>query len=268
MGQCALPRVFQPTLPARGATRRGRLRWRTAPHFNPRSPHGERLRARLRLQPCRIFQPTLPARGATSRHTSTLAIPARYFNPRSPHGERRSAIPQVTPSFISTHAPRTGSDVLRVLHKRLFRRFQPTLPARGATLVYCNTDTIPFLFQPTLPARGATCCCWFRKDLSQDFNPRSPHGERHNDEVNWSFDTLFQPTLPARGATALITMEAVTAPHFNPRSPHGERQHAPAPSVARSLFQPTLPARGATDLYRRIKAADTISTHAPRTGSD
>ena len=35
---------FQSTLPARGATRCGWLSQKSAQHFNPRSPHGERLR--------------------------------------------------------------------------------------------------------------------------------------------------------------------------------------------------------------------------------
>ena len=56
---------FQPTLPARGATRRfGALLGATA-DFNPRSPHGERPRAGDERGGGKAFQPTLPARGAT-----------------------------------------------------------------------------------------------------------------------------------------------------------------------------------------------------------
>ena len=57
-----------------------------------------------------------------------------YFNPRSPHGER----------------PTHGSGRAAAL-----AAFQPTLPARGATiesLVWVGDTS----FQPTLPARGAT----------------------------------------------------------------------------------------------------------------
>ena len=79
--------------------------------FNPRSPHGERLRVPVPAASTpRVFQPTLPARGATPadgqgcrRHTN--------FNPRSPHGERpRGRLLIRRRSGISTHAPRTGSD--------------------------------------------------------------------------------------------------------------------------------------------------------------
>ena len=100
---------FQSTLPARGATQsvhRGRA---SHPHFNPRSPHGERRRgncfsflqmvfqstlpARGATTPpagtacASVFQSTLPARGATRFHRITVA--GKHFNPRSPHGERR-----------------------------------------------------------------------------------------------------------------------------------------------------------------------------------
>ena len=145
--------TFQSTLPARGATnlklgyggtqkisihapRTGSNRTSSSifpgrPHFNPRSPHGERRKVlanwdndliisihaprtgsdrnmAVRAYPEKIFQSTLPARGATrsaTRSSSSLTfqstLPARGatqrfpmridnrdFNPRSLHGER------------------------------------------------------------------------------------------------------------------------------------------------------------------------------------
>ena len=123
--------------------------------------------------------------------------------------------------------------------------FQSTLPARGATLTLMLSSNAA-RFQSTLPARGATvrfkkCCTnW------QDFNPRSPHGERRR---------------RARSGR--------NRAYFNPRSPHGERPagtrkntatcgisiHAPrtgsdaieaADDLVEWAFQSTLPARGAT----------------------
>ena len=82
-------------------------------------------------------------------------------------------------------------------------------------------------------------------DSNQDFNPRSPHGER--------------PPRRARGWPAF---------HFNPRSPHGERRRAKFASQSRSRFQSTLPARGATAFPARRCSFLSISIHAPRTGSD
>ena len=56
------------------------------------------------------FQPTLPARGATIRDGAVRVS-----------------------KYISTHAPRTGSDTRRSRKSSARKRFQPTLPARGAT---------------------------------------------------------------------------------------------------------------------------------------
>ena len=126
--------LFQPTLPARGATASARTGDRFAPHFNPRSPHGERrLMKIVKMNPAAAFQPTLPARGATSPH-----CPNRIGSPISTHAPRTGSDSQGQAPrgnlAISTHAPRTGSDSFRVLHRHMQTAFQPTLPARGATM--------------------------------------------------------------------------------------------------------------------------------------
>ena len=170
--------AFQSTLPARGATcraldvygRRGAISIH-APRtgsdmrreiarlsdedFNPRSPHGERRRRCFNRPGKSIFQSTLPARGAT-------------FN----------AYETINRNRISIHAPRTGSDLSAKSTANPPLAFQSTLPARGAT----SADGV-FLqhspFQSTLPARGATAPPKHGSTRIPDFNPRSPHGERH-----------------------------------------------------------------------------------------
>ena len=148
------------------------------PHFNPRSPHGER------------------------RRPPAAANLSGYFNPRSPHGERPYDLSYyVLHQEISIHAPRTGSDIR--LTKTICRPnigFQSTLPARGATPTHdfqscalhisihaprTGSDVFVLsqlrrlrIFQSTLPARGATC----RKTRN-------------------ALPAAFQSTLPARGAT-------------------------------------------------------------------
>ena len=101
-------------------------------------------------------------------------------------------------------------------------RFQPTLPARGATILI-NPAARKEIFQPTLPARGATCaesaldptklisthaprtgsdqCLGICAVNRRYFNPRSPHGARLQRDYHGALDIVFQPTLPARGAT-------------------------------------------------------------------
>ena len=58
-------------------------------NFNPRSPHGERRFIPTTTERLLSFQSTLPARGATCMILPG-AIDGGDFNPRSPHGERPS----------------------------------------------------------------------------------------------------------------------------------------------------------------------------------
>ena len=128
----------------------------------------------------------------------------RNFNPRSPHGERHPC----------------------AVHKRHARgRFQPTLPARGATRGAAQAHT--GLHISTHAPRTGSDPPWVRGRISSPghFNPRSPHGERR--KVGWvsgEFSKKFQPTLPARGATLRRPSAGRGRDYFNPRSPHGERQ--------------------------------------------
>ena len=79
---------------------------------------------------------------------------------------------------ISIHAPREGSD--------------------GSQLrMTSRTDG----FQSTLPARGATARRPLGSGGSDDFNPRSPRGERQITASLRQATWRFQSTLPARGAT-------------------------------------------------------------------
>ncbi len=194
-----------------------------------------------------------------------------HFNPRSPHGERPLADkPEKVNQFgISTHAPRTGSDVQSKRTRHFASTFQPTLPARGATprrsakvkkansisthapRTGSDRDSVFDLpsyiaFQPTLPARGATHWRTGGQQRTGDFNPRSPHGERRC-HYRLSVGRIY---------------------HFNPRSPHGERLNIESAVRFLAVFQPTLPARGATSVRPQSYSDEPISTHAPRTGSD
>ena len=168
-------------------------------HFNPRSPHGERLCSDTRSHLQNTFQPTLPARGATPPAPGRPET-SPYFNPRSPHGERRVHM-AIRSQFIriSTHAPRTGSDTMLAFFQILVSDFNPRSPHGERPAGCCTTISVK-KFQPTLPARGATSALPYRSGLRKisthaprtgsdktvvtqsgnrlDFNPRSPHGER------------------------------------------------------------------------------------------
>ena len=105
-GRKSRRRIFQSTLPARGATS---------------------MFARLSTMPP-IFQSTLPARGATASSASRSAFSSN-FNPRSPHGERLPpACASCIAAGISIHAPRTGSDDSRIRGARASPYFNPRSP--------------------------------------------------------------------------------------------------------------------------------------------
>ena len=101
---------FQSTLPARGATVVSLLVACPTSHFNPRSPHGERLDPTATRYPHWYISIHAPRTGSDKITTNTIRV-AKNFNPRSPHGERRKTLlVLLVCTTISIHAPRTGSD--------------------------------------------------------------------------------------------------------------------------------------------------------------
>ena len=118
--------------PRTGSDARWTERWIAGRNFNPRSPYGERPEAYASYANQLKFQSTLPVRGATGFLDAVLVLPlisihaprtgsdfasscgkmdVGYFNPRSPYGER----PRDHHIFV------------------YIKRFQSTLPVRGAT---------------------------------------------------------------------------------------------------------------------------------------
>ena len=84
------------------------------------------------VSPPSVFQPTLPARGATrGQHEQLQACIISTHAPRT--GSDADDDGHLLDGRISTHAPRTGSDAIVPSAPVLAVRFQPTLPARGAT---------------------------------------------------------------------------------------------------------------------------------------
>ena len=191
--------------------------------FNPRSPHGERRLAGVKI-----------CRGSAD------------FNPRSPHGERRADNRRREEGKeISIHAPRTGSDkgggklividggfqstlpargATQACQRGIMRlvKFQSTLPARGATDVSELTGG-SLTFQSTLPARGATDALT-GNIIRERFQSTLPARGATKGYIFSGWQGKFQSTLPARGATSPIASQMLLKLDFNPRSPHGERR--------------------------------------------
>ena len=145
--------VFQSTLPVWGATA---TLYRHFPVY-------------------RIFQSTLPVWGATL--IAYLNVRYKHFNPRSPCGERRqrqAELPGVL-EFQST-LPVWGATIFRSFSISR-SSFQSTLPVWGATSSFLPSAQQE-AFQSTLPVWGATRLPFCRVLQTQNFNPRSPCGER------------------------------------------------------------------------------------------
>ena len=124
-------------------------------------------------------------------------------------------------------------------------------------------------FQSTLPARGATLRTTFSVSPSFDFNPRSPHGERLSLDITNGSRDYFNPRSPHGERPHALSLSDAIIYYFNPRSPHGERHATGQDTAALDTFQSTLPARGATQRGWFTEENFTyISIHAPRTGSD
>ena len=190
-----------------------------------------------------LFQSTLPAGGATSLE-DYFGLPTGVFQSTLPAGgATKNHQNQEYEIQISIHAPRRGSDF--VPYRLLWRHWISIhAPRRGSD-------------------RRQEC----KYHSLQDFNPRSPQGERLFDchlvnpphaisihaprrgsdpgAIATGYGQKFQSTLPAGGAT-----------------PHA------ASSKTFFLFQSTLPAGGATINPIFIYDLIPISIHAPRRGSD
>ena len=144
-----------------------------------------------------------------------------YFNPRSPHGERQLyELGMLSPT-----------------------QFQPTLPARGATIppfharaqIIISTHaprTGSDAFVPRIFPRGVISTHAPRTGSDRqrhregfcrcNFNPRSPHGERLA-PLCWRLATRISTHAPRTGSDAEIILDCAYNVDFNPRSPHGER---------------------------------------------
>ena len=124
--------------------------------------------------------------------------------------------------------------------------FQSTLPARGATGsndMWRNAVHDISIHAPRTGSDRAYRAAQFVAQISIHA-PRT--GSDHVSGAQIVNNRQFQSTLPARGATSVRRIRD---------------------SVAWA-FQSTLPARGATVLTLGEKRTETISIHAPRTGSD
>ena len=237
-----------------------------------------------------------------------------HFNPRSPWGERQGGVANSQHMYgISIHAPRGGSDP-EPTHGPRDSEISIHAPRGGSDLCFTRWITVSQTFQSTLPVGGATGPQSGGEHQKENFNPRSPWGERPGGlETIPAMDGGFQSTLPVGGATPRLLHQtlnfhiSIHAPRggsdptgrslcvdqddFNPRSPWGERPgkavcsftiacisiHAPRGGSdsggrlrmwMRWYFNPRSPWGERQSLKEERNKTVAISIHAPRGGSD
>ena len=105
---------------------------------------------------------------------------------------------------------------------------------------------VPVLISTHAPRIGSDPVTLLSCGIHRNFNPRSPYWERPASPGFSQGWKRFQPTLPVLGATCTIRVRELIA----------------------FTFQPTLPVLGATCSTSSNDPYKSISTHAPRIGSD
>ena len=233
-------RVFQSTLPARGATDIVFVKT-GMPVISIHAPReGSDLRRICAIAPASRFQSTLPARGATGPG-SPFGPGSPYFNPRSPRGERPAASSGLHQHpRISIHAPREGSDAENWWKMRntfiSIHAPREGSDQRGSDLGKRVQD-----FNPRSPRGERPLGHQLSHGLQGDFNPRSPRGERPDGKVDVVWRGIISIHAPREGSDAWGHSEDYLTLYFNPRSPRGERPAPCCPSAAPGYFNPRSP---------------------------
>jgi len=95
--------------------------------------------------------------------------------------------------------------------------------------------------------RGETWYSTSRKAVIIDFNPLSPCGERHIQEIINELHRIFQSTLPMRGETLTVSVVHILIYTISIHSPHAGRD--------------------VNDVWRTHRKSP-ISIHSPHAGRD
>ena len=176
------------------------------------------------------------------------------------------------------------------LHPQKFSGFQSTLPVWGATVSFRHMSTVLYI-SIHAPRVGSDKIVRRRDIIPEDFNPRSPCGERLINSFQFFIINTFQSTLPVWGATVSYRSgaESVSISIHAPRvgsdfvagknhdkiiiSIHAPRvgsDHCPVRKREQGIFHfnPRSPCGERPPEDPLYQANTVISIHAPRVGSD
>ena len=87
---------------------------------------------------------------------------------------------------------------------------------------------------------------WAGRRARENFNPRSPCGERPGNTITYAIWGYFNPRSPCGERRGKTVQTQFTYKNFNPRSPCGERQGHGGGEAGWLIFQSTLSLRRAT----------------------
>ena len=147
-------------------------------------------------------------------------------------------------------------------------QFQPTLPARGATLRSINRATVE-LISTHAPRTGSDPregCNGSAASVISTHAPRTG-----SDTMGYVLDGVLvsiSTHAPRTGSDRCVCARWTTWRHFNPRSPHGERRLLRGAVRLGQQISTHAPRTGSDQAAAEAQKRDKISTHAPRTGSD
>ncbi len=189
------------------------------------------------------------------------------FNPLSPHGERPSLTKDERAQLIfQSTLPAWGETGGGVCRRPPAAVFQSTLPAWGETQSDIETY-VATLISIHSPRMGRDPPGGDPAEDTRNFNPLSPHGERHGPPVPLGPGDEFQSTLPAWGETRIHVrplledvisihsprmgrdqsrQDALPGPIISIHSPRMGRDADHHPDHRTERFQSTLPAWGET----------------------
>ncbi len=169
---------------------------KSAGHFYPRSPQGERLYRGAGYLPICSFLSTFPAR------------------PRKPGS--------IWLGFLSTF-PLRGTSVQEPDDPRRVTHFYPRSPC-GERLDVIQYTYATDQFLSTFPLRGTSPAMRRPRPTRRHFYPRSPCGERLQGELHGRVSRKISIHVPLAGNVRALQPVDHFNQYFYPRSPCGERQ--------------------------------------------
>ena len=214
-------------------------------HFNPRSPWGERLPALTEKAVLWGISIHAPRGGSDNPFFSCWS--GLSISIHAPRGGSDVQFAQaISHCIISIHAPRGGSDFGLSQYVSDRDVFQSTLPVGGATSIPPLLGGLRAGISIHAPRGGSDLDGLHLCLLAQDFNPRSPWGERRGKRILRNGERTISIHAPRGGSDRTNNSGSSGSSNFNPRSPWGERPFCSGVESAVAQFQSTLPVWGAT----------------------